>query len=237
MHSPCGTCCEHAHIICYASSMLSWRGPWEAYQGLQKGMRKPLEVIGGLHGSDCNMNVYIPRRWSKSHMQCIYIMGHIISKWVKLLSSCHLDECEVLHIICVTPTRRHVSELTYVMWCLMHAESSSSYDIPMWVCWSDLDGCYNTRYIICEQLCEQLQWTTPQLNRIMVIPFLSVSCTDIKSRSVSEGHAQQSIEVFLSVGGVRCVEVWSSKRKSTKTTAPRIPAWSPTVVLTRRHPG
>ena len=26
-------------------------------------------------------------------------------------------------------------------------------------------------------------------------------------------------------------------KKSTKTTAPRIPAWSPTVVLTRRHPG
>jgi hypothetical protein len=65
--------------------------------------------------SDCNMNVYISRRWSKSLMQCIHIMGHIISKWVKLLSSCHLDECEVLHIICVTPTGRHVSELTYVM--------------------------------------------------------------------------------------------------------------------------
>jgi hypothetical protein len=27
------------------------------------------------------------------------------------------------------------------------------------------------------------------------------------------------------------------KRKEKKTTAPRIPAWSPTVVLTGRHPG
>ena len=29
----------------------------------------------------------------------------------------------------------------------------------------------------------------------------------------------------------------SDKNKRIKTTAPRIPAWSPTVVLTGRHPG
>lgn len=34
-----------------------------------------------------------------------------------------------------------------------------------------------------------------------------------------------------------CSSTSSKTKKNTKTTAPRIPAWSPTVVLTRRHPG
>jgi hypothetical protein len=36
---------------------------------------------------------------------------------------------------------------------------------------------------------------------------------------------------------IDCLGVYQNKIKQNKTTAPRIPAWSPTVVLTGRHSG
>ena len=164
-------------------------------------------------------------------------------------------------IVCVIDTviqmRRHglVRELLWHMWCLWCLCDVECRDFSVWQGdWQlHFDKMSLTKWVWQKHCATRLRWCMCCMwYSIDVLDVLQYKCAEVHAWciaytamiSLTSSTWQNCLPTKptkycdLNLCGL-CKVCWStnSKRKSTKTTAPRIPAWSPTVVLTRRHPG
>ena len=145
-----------------------------------------------------------------------------------------------------------VKGVLWYKWCLLHVDCS---DFPVFPVWHDTVRL--TRWLsqgksVKTSLLGALCYKTDGMHvvhmwYITVVVKVHVWCTRVllwsgwqvqltKSSLPGSTHSQVPWSNLCEWCKV-CYSTSSKIKKNTKTTAPRIPAWSPTVVLTRRHPG
>ena len=209
---------------------------------MREGLEKIWEVCMCLSLYD--MTICDSVWWSEIHMSCQYSIGHLSSKLFKIQTSRLMSFGWQIgwQNVCVIDTeskwehRNFVKGVLWYRWCLLHVDCR---DFPVWH-----DTVRLTRWLsqgksvktsLSGALCYKTDVVKVHVWHTRVLPWTGWQVQPTKSSLPGSTHSQVPWSNLCEWCKV-CYNT-SSKKKSTKTTAPRIPAWSPTVVLTRRHPG